>query len=164
MRPIFFQRIHFILLSRYKIGTSRKYLSNRTYLCGNMFDTVKYHVIFITENDIAVFSHQLNDQFLVSEIPKIIQMFNFEYKNTLHIRLRDWSNPSISHMLSKQHTEIWCCHRAWFICSGNIYQRQRCTGRQKQTFLTVWTFQSKKQLILLRLCNLAQTCICEIFL
>ena len=70
MLPIFFQGIHFILLSRYKIGTSRKYLSNRTYLCGNMFDTVKYHVIFITENDIAVFSHQSMISFLCLRSPR----------------------------------------------------------------------------------------------
>ena len=44
-----------------------------------MFDTVNDTVILITENNVAVFAHNLYDQPLMAQIPKLIQVFNFKF-------------------------------------------------------------------------------------
>ena len=41
-----------------------------------MLDTVNDPVIFITENNIAVFAHQLDDQPLFSQVAELVQMLD----------------------------------------------------------------------------------------
>ena len=42
-----------------------------------MFDTVNDLTLIVTENNIAVFSHDLDDQIFPAEVTKFIEMFNF---------------------------------------------------------------------------------------
>ncbi len=49
---------------RDKILSARKYFTYRAYLCGNMFDTVNDTVIRVTEDNITMLSHNLDNQLL----------------------------------------------------------------------------------------------------
>ena len=62
MFTVFRQRIEFFTGLWNEILPARQHLTHRTDLRGNMFDTVDDLVIFITENNVTVFSHYLNDQ------------------------------------------------------------------------------------------------------
>ena len=57
---------------RYKISPPRKHLPDGAHLCVDMLDTVYDHILVITENDIAVFPHDLDDQLLLTEVSKFI--------------------------------------------------------------------------------------------
>ena len=85
-----------------------------------MFDAVNNFSITVTENDIAVFSHQLYNQRFLAEIAHFIQMFNIEVNDTFHMRLVNLYDPSICNMLAQHHAEVWCGHRAWFILIRQI--------------------------------------------
>ena len=85
-----------------------------------MFDTVNNFSVTVTENDIAVFSHQLYDQGFLAEIAHFIQMFNIKVNDTLHMRLVNLYDPAIGNMLAQYHAEVWRSHRAWFILTGQI--------------------------------------------
>ena len=85
-----------------------------------MFDTVNNFSVTVTENDIAVFSHQLYDQGFLAEIAHFIQMFNIKVNDTLHMRLVNLYDPAIGNMLAQHHAEVWRSHRAWLILTGQI--------------------------------------------
>ena len=69
-------RIIFVLRFRDKVIASRQYFTYRTHLCRDMLDRIQDHAVLLTENDIAVFAHQLDDQKLAADIPKLIQMLD----------------------------------------------------------------------------------------
>lgn len=48
---------------------------HRTYLMGNMLDAVNDRTIRIREDDVAVFSHDLDDQLLLAKITHFIKVF-----------------------------------------------------------------------------------------
>ena len=52
------KRIQLVLGVGNKVRTARKYLADRAYIAGNVFDAVQDHIVIITENDVAVFAHQ----------------------------------------------------------------------------------------------------------
>ena len=85
-----------------------------------MFDAVNNFSITVTENDIAVFSHQLYNQRFLAEIAHFIQMFNIKVNDTFHMRLVNLYDPSVCNMLAQHHTEVWRGHRAWFILVSQI--------------------------------------------
>ena len=58
---------------KYVLG---KYFTNRAHLSGYVLDAVQDHILVVAENDIAVFAHDLNDQFLLAQIAQFIEMFN----------------------------------------------------------------------------------------
>ena len=66
------QRILFFLCLRKKIISSRKNFPDRTHMGRNMPDTVKDHPVLITEDDVAVFSHQFNNQIFFTWIAQFV--------------------------------------------------------------------------------------------
>ena len=85
-----------------------------------MFDTVNDLTLIVTENNIAVFSHDLDDQIFPAEVTKFIEMFNCKMNNTLKSRLPDINNAAAADMFAKKHTEVWGSHRTWLILRGQI--------------------------------------------
>ncbi len=65
-------RIRLILGFRNKIGFSRQHFPDGAYHAGDMFDAVDDHTFFVTEDDIAVFSHNFDNQFFSAQIPQLI--------------------------------------------------------------------------------------------
>ena len=109
---------------RYKVSPSRKNLPHGTHLGRHVLDTVDDPVILITENDVAVFAHDLNDKFFTAEISKLIQMLDSKHDNPLKRRLCDGHDSSVCNMFSEKHTEIRGCKRAWFVFVCQIHKRQ----------------------------------------
>ena len=81
------KRVLLILGMGNKVGFSRKYFPHPADHSRNMFDAVKDNAVLLTENNVAVFSHQLDDQLLTAEIAHFIQVFNFNIDNALQSRL-----------------------------------------------------------------------------
>ena len=76
------------------------------FLGGDVFDAVDDGLIFIAENNIAVFSHQFQNQILAPQISHIVIVLDLKVDNPLQLRLPDPQDLSVSHMLAQQHTEI----------------------------------------------------------
>ena len=130
------ERIYFLHGVRDEILSSRKNFPDRTHLCRYMFDTVNDLTLIVTENNIAVFSHDLDDQIFPAEVTKFIEMFNCKMNNTLKSRLPDINNAAAADMFTKKHTEVWSSHRTWLILRGQIDQRKRSIRRNRETILT----------------------------
>ena len=69
-------------------------------MSGHMFDTVDDLVLFVTEDNVAVFSHDLHNQIFGTQITEFIQMFNSKTDDPLHTRLFDGDDLATSDMLS----------------------------------------------------------------
>ena len=119
-----------------------------------MFDTVDDHSLFIAENNIAVFAHDLNDQGFAAQISKFIQVLDLEADDPLQGRLGNAYDAAICNMFSQKHTEIRRSHRTWFVISGQIDQRQGCTCGDDQSHLPFRRFDREKQFVIFRLCDL----------
>ena len=89
------QRVRFLLCVRKKIISSRKNLTDRTHVGGNMFDTVKDRIVLLTEDQVAVFSHDLHNQLLAADIAEFVQMLELKNKNTLESRLGNGENAAL---------------------------------------------------------------------
>ena len=61
---------------RNKIFPSGKNFSDRTHLCRYMLDTVNDRSVFGTENDVAVFPHDFNNELLLAKVAQLIKMFD----------------------------------------------------------------------------------------
>ena len=85
-----------------------------------MFDTVNDLTLIVTENDIAVLSHNFNDQVFPAKVTKFVEMFNRKMNDTLKSRLPDINNAAAADMFTKKHTEVWGSHRTWLILRGQI--------------------------------------------
>ena len=57
-----------------------------------MFDTVKDRIVLLTEDQVAVFSHDLHNQLLAADIAEFVQMLELKNKNTLESRLGNGEN------------------------------------------------------------------------
>ena len=88
-----------------------------------MLDAVDDDSIGITENNITVLAHQLNNQCFGAQIAHLIEMLNLKVDDTLHMRLVNTCNTSVCDMLAQHHTEIRCGHGAWLVCPGQVYKR-----------------------------------------
>ena len=64
-----------------------------------MLDAVNDRAVFLTENDIAVLSHDFHDQPLSAQIAHFIQMLQLKFQDTLQPRLGDGKDPGASDML-----------------------------------------------------------------
>lgn len=60
-----------------------------------MLDTVDDHSFFITENNIAVLAHNLNDQGFAAQISKFIQVLDLEADDPFQGRLRNAYDAAI---------------------------------------------------------------------
>ena len=85
-----------------------------------MLDAVEDPVVFITENNVAVLSHELYHKVFPTQISQLVQMFDLKADDPLKARLSYRQYPAICNMLSQKHTEVRRCHRAWFIIIGKI--------------------------------------------
>ena len=65
-----------------------------------MFDTVYDLILFVTEDNVAVFSHDLHNQIFGTQITKFIQMFNSKTDDPLHTRLFNSDDLATPDMLS----------------------------------------------------------------
>ena len=65
-----------------------------------MFDTVKDRIVLLTEDQVAVFSHDLHNQIFGTQITEFIQMFNSKTDDPLHTRLFNRDDLATSDMLS----------------------------------------------------------------
>ena len=65
-----------------------------------MFDTVYDLILFVTEDNVAVFSHDLHNQIFGTQITEFIQMFNSKTDDPLHTRLFNRDDLATPDMLS----------------------------------------------------------------
>ena len=119
-----------------------------------MFDTVKDRIVLLTEDQVAVFSHDLHNQLLAADIAEFIQMLELKNKNTLESRLGNGENAGAADVFAEQHTEIWCGHRAGLIVVRQVDQRKRSTCREEKTVNGTVVFYCNHQLVVFRLCDL----------
>ena len=94
-----------------------------------MLDTVDDLILLIAENNIAVFSHELDDQKFTALITHFIQMLNLKTENTLHGRLSHCNDTAAADVLTEKHTEIRGSQRTRLIGLGQIDQWKTGTGR-----------------------------------
>ena len=83
-----------------KIISPREDLPDGAYLSRDMLDAVKDHVILIAENDIAVFSHELDHDELSSEVAHLIEMLDLDPDDPLQSWLGHGDDPAVCDMLS----------------------------------------------------------------
>ena len=83
-----------------KIVSPRENFPDGAYLSRDMLDAVKDHVILIAEDNIAVFSHELDHDELSSEVAHLIKMLHLNPDDPLQPRLGDRDDPAIGDMLS----------------------------------------------------------------
>ena len=137
-------------------GLAGQNLADRADQTGNMLDTVQYFVVLIAEDDVAVLSHDFDDQLFAAQITQLIEVFQFENDDSFQTRLGNGDDTRILDMLSKQHAEVWCGHGAWLIIARQIDERQGSTCRETETLLTVFAFNRAEQLIGLGLGDFGQ--------
>ena len=80
-----------------------------------MLDTVDDLILLIAENNIAVFSHELDDQKFTALITHFIQMLNLKTENTLHGRL---SPVSYTHLDVYKRQGVYCLRFLYIHLSG----------------------------------------------
>ena len=119
-----------------------------------MFDTVKDRIVLLTEDQVAVFSHDLHNQLLAADIAEFVQMLELKNKNTLESRLGNGENAGAADVFAEQHTEIRCGHRAGLIVVRQVDQRKRSTCREEKTVNGTVVFYCNHQLVVFRLCDL----------
>ena len=119
---------------------------------GNYFNVP----VLIDEDDVAVLSHDFDDQLFAAQITQLIQVFQFKNDDSFQTRLGNGDDTRILDMLSKQHTEIRRGHGAWFIVARQIDERQGSACRETETLLTVFAFNRAEQLVRFRLGDFGQ--------
>ena len=101
-----------------------------------MFDTVKDRIVLLTEDQVAVFSHDLHNQLLAADIAEFIQMLELKNKNTLESRLGNGENAGAADVFAE------------------VDQRKRSTCREEKTVNGTVVFYCNHQLVVFRLCDL----------
>ena len=139
-------------------------LADRADQTGNVLDTIQYFVVLIAEDDVAVLSHDFDDQLFAAQITQLIQVFQFKNDDSFQTRLGNGDDTRILDMLSKQHTEIRRGHWVWFIVARQIDERQGSACRETETLLTVFAFNRAEQLVRFRLGDFGQPTVYEIVL
>ena len=94
------QRVLFCYCLRDKVFPSGQNLPYRTHIGGHVLDAVNDRAVFLTENDIAVLSHDLYDQLFSAQVAHFVQMLQLKFQDTLQPRLGDGKDPGASDMLS----------------------------------------------------------------
>ena len=89
------ERILFFSGMGNKPVASGKDLTYRTDLCRNVLNAVKNHVIFVTENDITVFSHELDNERFPAQVGKLVKMFDFNTDDPFQGRLCDGDDAAV---------------------------------------------------------------------
>ena len=159
--PVCSQRIFLVLGVGDEIILAGKHLADGADHAGNVLDAVDDYVVFIAENDVAVFAHQLHDELLGAQVPHFIQMLDLKIQNPLHAGLGDGENPAVLDMFAQEHTEVGSSHGAGFIFSCEKCEREGSRRGQGEPVLAAVVFYGKKQLIRLRLGDFIDPSACE---
>ncbi len=145
------QGVQLVLGMGHEIGLAGQHLPETADQAGHMFDTVQDHAVFIAEDDVAVFSHDLYNQCFMPQIPHLVQMLHIYMNNAFQSRLGDGGNAPVLQMLSQQHAEARGRHGAGLVLPGEIYQGQGGVRRQEQTPLAAGGLDGQQQFVTLRL-------------
>ena len=147
-------RVFFILGMGNEIFPAGKHLAHRAYHAGNMLDAVDDLILVVAEDNIAVLAHDLNDERLAAEISQLVQVLQFEVKDTLQSRLGDVDDPCVLKVLAQKHAEPGRRHGAGLAGLCKVHKRQGCVcGKQKFILGTV-IFDREKKLVVFGLCDL----------
>ena len=119
---------------------------------GHMFDTVYNGIPIVTEDNIAVFSHNFNEQRLLAQITQFIQMFYINTDDAFQTRLSDSKDLPVLDIFAQQHTEIGGSHGAGHSIRSEIDQGQGSAGGEKEPVLRFTAAYCEKQRICFRLC------------
>ncbi len=103
-----------------KIGPPRQNLADGADHAGNVLDTVDDQILFICKDDIAVLSHDLNDQFFAAKVAHFVQVLNVQMDDPFKARLGNVCDAAVLQVLSKKHAKAGGSHRGLFICFGQI--------------------------------------------
>ena len=122
-----------------------------------MLDAVDDFVIVITEDNIAMFSHDFNNQFFVADITQFVQMLQLQMQDTLQAGLGNVDNSCILQVLSQQHTKTRSSQRTLLVILGQIHQGERGIGRKEKPVLGAIVLYRQKSLVIFRLGNLIDT-------
>ena len=83
------KRVVFFLSLWDEISPAGQYFPDRAYHARHMLDAVYDRIGFLTENKIAVFAHQFDDQYFGTEISQIVQMFDADTDDSFQPGLAD---------------------------------------------------------------------------
>ena len=119
-----------------------------------MLDAVENCAVLLAENDVAVLSHQLNDQALASQISELVEMLDLKVDDSLKTRLADLHDSAGADMFSQEHAEIRSRQWAWLILVCKVDERKACARRDRQTQSLPVVFYRKEKLVFLRLSDL----------
>lgn len=70
-------------------------LADRADQTGNVLDTIQYFVVLIAEDDVAVLSHDFDDQLFAAQITQLIQVFQFKNDDSFQTRLGNGDDTRI---------------------------------------------------------------------
>ena len=106
--PCLGQRIPLASCIGDKIRPSRQDFPDGTYQRGDVLDAVDDLFVFIQEDQVAVFAHQLDDQCMPAQIPHFIQVFHLKAEDALETGLRHGQNAPVLQMFAQKHAESRC--------------------------------------------------------
>ena len=81
-------------------GLSRKNFPDGAYKGIDPLDAVNALKLFIRENDIRIFAHQLDDEVFLAQIPHFIQVLKFEAYDTFEVGLFNLQDSCTAQVLS----------------------------------------------------------------
>ena len=110
------QRIQLLLGHRDKVFSSRKHFPDRRSLSGDMLEGIDDPSILITEDQVGMLSHKLQDQILPPQITHLIIMLDLKVNDALEGRLPDAQDLPAADMLAKKlgafiGLSLFCCVR-----------------------------------------------------
>ena len=119
-----------------------------------MFDAVNDLSVRCAEDDVAVFSHDLDDQFFAAQIAQFVQMFDRKMDDPFQFRLPDIDDPSAADVFAQKHAEVRRGHGRGFVCVCQVDKRKGGVRADEEPPLSVCCLYRKEQFIRLGLCDL----------
>ena len=108
-----------------------------------MLDAVDDGAVLLTEDDVAVLAHNLNDQPFPAEIPQLIQVFQGKFDDALQAGLAHGHDPRAADVFAKQHTKIGRRQRPGLVGLGQIDQGQTGAGGQEKPHIAPGMFDGE---------------------
>ena len=148
------ERIGLVHGIRDKVFAAGQDFPHGAHLGGDVFDAVDDLSVRCAEDDIAVFPHDLDDQFFTAQIAQFVQMFDRKMDDPFQFRLPDIDDPSAADVFAKEHAEVRRGHGRRFVCVCQIDKRKRRIRAYEEPPLSVVCFYRKEQFICLGLGDL----------
>ena len=123
---------------------------------GDPLDAVDDDAVLAAEDNVAVFSHDLDHQRLASQVAHLVQMLDADVHDALQAGLGNVRDTPVLQVFSQQHTEAGGGHGAGLVVFRQIDQGQGGVRGEKEPFLSSGLFYGQQQLVLLRLGDLVQ--------